>query len=94
MPHSVHEQGEPEPVVPGQGLAVTAEALYIVNLLLLPGLAFIGLLFVYIKNIHTAPALAACHQIRQCVTLGSKLTQPRPHELESHGSGNQPLELA
>jgi len=70
MPHSVHEQGEPEPVVPGQDLAVTAEALYIVNLLLLPGLAFIGLLYVYLKNIHTAPALAVCH-LRQ--TLSASL---------------------
>ena len=70
MPHSVHEQGETEPVVPGQGLAVTAEALYIVNLLLLPGLAFIGLLFVYLKNIRTAPALAVCH-LRQ--TLSASL---------------------
>jgi len=65
MPHSAHEyeqeQQQPEPVVPGQGLAVTAEVLYITNLLLLPGLAFIALLVVYVRNIRSAPALAACH---------------------------------
>jgi len=65
MPHSEPEQGET-----GQGLAVTAEALYIVNLLLLPGLAFAALLFVYFRNIHTAPALAVCH-LRQ--TLSASL---------------------
>jgi hypothetical protein len=72
MPHSEHdyEQQQPEPVVPGQGLAVTAEALYITNLLLLPGLAFIALVIVYIRNIRTAPALAVCH-LRQ--TLSASL---------------------
>lgn len=70
MPHSAHEQGESGPVVPGQGLAVTAEALYIVNLLLLPGLAFVVLLFVYLRNIRSAPALAVCH-LRQ--TLSASL---------------------
>ena len=70
MPHSAHEQPQPESVVPGQGLAVTAEALYIINLLLLPGLAFIALLFVYRKNIHSAPPLAVCH-LRQ--TLSASL---------------------
>ena len=72
MPHSAHEyeQQQPEPVTPGQGLAVTAEALYIANLLLLPGLAFVALLIVYIRNIQTAPALAVCH-LRQ--TLSASL---------------------
>jgi hypothetical protein len=76
MPHSAHEyeqeqqQQQPEPVVPGQGLAVTAEVLYITNLLLLPGLAFIALLVVYVRNIRSAPALAACH-LRQ--TLSASL---------------------
>ena len=69
MPHSAHEyeQQQPEPVTPGQGLAVTAEALYIANLLLLPGLAFIALLVVYVRNIRSAPALAVCH-LRQTVS--------------------------
>ena len=67
MAHLVREQGGPGPVVPGQDLAVTAEALYIVNLLLLPGLAFIALLFVYLRYIRTAPALAVCH-LRQTLS--------------------------
>ena len=70
MPHSEGEQEQPDPVAPGQGLAVTAEALYITNLLLLPGLAFIALLLVYFRNIHVAPALAVCH-LRQ--TLSASL---------------------
>jgi len=70
MPHSEGEQEQPDPVAPGQGLAVTAEALYITNLLLLPGLAFIALLLVYFRNIQVAPALAVCH-LRQ--TLSASL---------------------
>jgi uncharacterized Tic20 family protein len=50
------------PVRPaGQSLAVTAEVLYLVNLLLVPGVAFLILLFLYFKNINTAPPLARCH---------------------------------
>jgi hypothetical protein len=70
MPHSAYKREQPEPVTPGQGLAVTAEVLYIVNLLLLPGLAFMALLVVYVRNIRDAPALAACH-LRQ--TLSASL---------------------
>ena len=70
MPHSAYKREQPESVTPGQGLAVTAEVLYIVNLLLLPGLAFMALLVVYVRNIRDAPALAACH-LRQ--TLSASL---------------------
>ena len=70
MPHSECEQEQPGPLVPGQGLAVMAEVLYISNLLLLPGLAFIALLLVYFRNIQVAPALAVCH-LRQ--TLSASL---------------------
>ena len=70
MPHSEGEQEQPGPLVPGQGLAVMAEVLYISNLLLLPGLAFIALLLVYFRNIQVAPALAVCH-LRQ--TLSASL---------------------
>ena len=72
MPHSEHkyEQQQSEPVAPGQGLAVTAEVLYITNLLLLPGLAFIALLGVYFTTIKGASELAACH-LRQ--TLSASL---------------------
>ena len=70
MPRSAHEPPATDTVVPGQGLATLAESLYLVNLLLLPGLAFIALLVVYLRNIHTAPALAVCH-LRQ--TLSASL---------------------
>ncbi len=46
---------------PGQTLAVTAEALYIANLLLAPGLCFIILLRLYFKHRASAPSLAVCH---------------------------------
>jgi len=68
MPLSEHEA--PEPAVPGQGLAVTAEVLYLTNLLLLPGLAFIALLGVYFTTIKGASELAVCH-LRQ--TLSASL---------------------
>ena len=45
----------------GQTLAVTAEALYIANLLLLPGLAFLFLLALWHRHRYTAPPLARCH---------------------------------
>ncbi len=53
--------------VPGQTLAVVAEALYIANLLLLPGLCFIILLRLHFKHRASAPALAVCH-LRQTVS--------------------------
>lgn len=67
MPRSVHESPGPDTVVPGQGLSTLAESLYIVNLLLLPGLAFLALLFVYVRNIRSAPGLAVCH-LRQTMS--------------------------
>ncbi len=48
-------------------LAITAEVLYLLNLLLLPGLAFVVLLYLYRKHLHTAPPLSRCH-LRQTVT--------------------------
>jgi hypothetical protein len=45
----------------GQGLAVTAEVLYLLNLLLLPGLAFVLLLLVYFRHRRSAPVLARVH---------------------------------
>jgi uncharacterized membrane protein len=70
MPHSVDNPDDWEPVAPGQGLAVTAEALYLINLLLLPVIAFITLLILYFRTITNAPTLAACH-LRQ--TLSASL---------------------
>ncbi|GAB4301992.1 MAG: hypothetical protein Kow0096_23220 [Thiohalomonadaceae bacterium] len=46
---------------PGQGIAVAAEALYLANLLLLPGLCFLALLWLYFRYRITAPSLARCH---------------------------------
>ncbi|MBI1424846.1 MAG: hypothetical protein GC149_15475 [Gammaproteobacteria bacterium] len=65
MPPSVPEQEETQ--VAGQALAVSAEVLYLTNLLLLPGLAFIALMIVYVRQIKRAPPLAACH-LRQTVS--------------------------
>ncbi|MBU0594069.1 MAG: hypothetical protein ABIG70_00510 [Pseudomonadota bacterium] len=56
MPHS-ENNGD----VPGQTLAIAAEALYIANLLVLPGLSFIILLKLYFKHRTSAPLLAICH---------------------------------
>jgi hypothetical protein len=61
---------QPGAEVPGLGLAVAAEVLYLVNLLLLPGLGFVVLVVVYFRNIKRAPALASCH-LRQ--TLSASL---------------------
>ena len=50
-----------DPVPEGQGLAVAAETLYLVNLLLVPGIAFVILLYLYFRHRATAPALARGH---------------------------------
>lgn len=52
---------------PGQSLAVTAEGLYLINLLMLPGLAFLALLALWLKHRRTAPPLARNH-LRQTVS--------------------------
>lgn len=56
MPASADDSGQP-----GQTLAVTAEVLYLVNLLLAPGLGFAILLRLYFRHRATAPQLAVCH---------------------------------
>ena len=45
----------------GKHLAITAESLYLVNLLLLPGLAFALLLVLFLWRRRDAPPLAANH---------------------------------
>lgn len=45
----------------GQGLAVAAETLYLVNLLLVPGIAFMILLYLYLRHRTEASALALGH---------------------------------
>ena len=42
-------------------LAITAEALYLINLMLAPGIAFVILLVLYVKHSRTSSALAQCH---------------------------------
>jgi uncharacterized Tic20 family protein len=45
----------------GQDLAVAAEALFLINLMLAPGLAFLGILWLWLKRRKNAPPLARCH---------------------------------
>jgi hypothetical protein len=47
--------------VPGYRLAIAAESLYLVNLMLAPGLAFAVLAMLWLKYHREAPALARCH---------------------------------
>lgn len=51
---------------PGQGVAVMAEALYLANLLLLPGFSFAVLLWLFFRHHRNGPPLARCH-LRQTV---------------------------
>jgi hypothetical protein len=46
---------------PGQNLAVLAEALYLANLLLVPGIAFAILVWLWVRNKESAPPLASQH---------------------------------
>ena len=52
---------------PGQGLAVAAESLYLINLLLLPGLGFLLLLWLFFHHRNSAPPLARVH-LRQTMS--------------------------
>jgi uncharacterized membrane protein len=68
MPHSdAADSANPENGAPGQGLAVTAESLYLINLLVLPGIGFLILVYVYYKNRNRCPPLAGCH-LQQTLT--------------------------
>ena len=55
----------------GKSLAITAEALYLVNLMLAPGLAFLLLLGLYWFNRHSTDALAINHLSQ---TVGVSIT--------------------
>ncbi|MCB1864156.1 MAG: hypothetical protein KDG50_01900 [Chromatiales bacterium] len=46
---------------PGQALAVSAEVLYLVNLMLLPGVAFLALLILFLLQRRHSPPLALNH---------------------------------
>ena len=61
----VLEDSEQE--IPGQSQAVWMETLYLANLLLAPGLAFIMLLWLYFRRSADMPALAQCH-LRQTIS--------------------------
>lgn len=63
MPVSADSEQE----IPGQSLAVWAEVLYLSNLLIAPGLAFLLLLWLYFKRSAGTPALAVCH-LRQTIS--------------------------
>ena len=56
MPTSADQQA-----IPGFALAVTAESLYLLNLLLLPGLGFVLLLLLYLTRFKQSPVLAKAH---------------------------------
>ena len=60
MPPSEVSKGAGAPPT-GQSLAVFAESLYLANLLLAPGIAFIALVVVYLRRVQGAPPLARCH---------------------------------
>lgn len=47
--------------IPGQDMAIAAEVLFLINLLVLPFFGFLGLLVLYIRFHRTAPTLARCH---------------------------------
>ncbi len=50
----------------GQSLAVLAQSLYLINLLVAPGLAFVALLWLWRRHRHSAPPLARLH-LRQAL---------------------------
>ena len=54
--------------IPGQGLAIAAEALFLLNLLALPGLAFAILAGLWLRFRHDAPPLARQH-LRQAFVV-------------------------
>lgn len=54
------------PVDNGQRLAVVAESLYLTNLLVLPGIAFAALLWLWLQHKDSAPPLAREH-LRQAL---------------------------
>lgn len=57
MPPSAADPHAP----PGQALAVWAEALYLANLMVAPGLAFLGIAWLWLRHRDTAPPLARGH---------------------------------
>ena len=60
------ENTDSDPDIPGREIAVAAEALYLANLMLIPGLGFAALLVLWWLQRRSAPALARGH-LRQTV---------------------------
>ncbi|OOZ42211.1 hypothetical protein BOW53_01125 [Solemya pervernicosa gill symbiont] len=60
MPHSDANEAL-TPDTSARRLAVLAEVLYLSNLLILPGIAFLWLLSLYLKHRNSAVPLARCH---------------------------------
>jgi uncharacterized Tic20 family protein len=58
---------QPEQAPPGQGLAIVAESLYLANLLLLPGISFLLLVYLALRADSDSPPLAKAH-LGQTVT--------------------------
>ncbi|MBS0345400.1 MAG: DUF4870 domain-containing protein [Proteobacteria bacterium] len=54
--------------IPGREIAVAAEALYLANLMIVPGIAFIALLVLWLRERRRAPELARGH-LRQTVAV-------------------------
>lgn len=52
---------KPTNKIPDHNLAIIAESLYLANLLLLPGLAFLTLMWLYFKYENKSSQLAGCH---------------------------------
>ncbi len=67
MPVLAEPPPSDEAAPPGQGLALAAESLYLINLLVLPGLGFLALLWLYFRRRADAPPLAQVH-LRQTVS--------------------------
>lgn len=55
------ERNQPPEDPEGQTQAILAQSLYLANLLLLPGLAFLWLAVLYLRHNKTAPPLYAAH---------------------------------
>ncbi len=67
MPPLDAEQDNLQHEAAGQPLATAAEALYLANLLVLPGIAFVILMFLFLRRAQTTSPLARCH-LRQTVS--------------------------
>ncbi|MGE5153946.1 MAG: hypothetical protein ACM3ST_08015 [Bdellovibrio bacteriovorus] len=60
-PASESTQSRAPEAPPGQGLAVLAESLYLANLLVLPGIAFLALGWLFFRCDRNTPELAQAH---------------------------------